>query len=107
MKEQDVMANQIESPWRPMSEAPRDGTAIIVLYDDFSGASIYAFDVEHQVWLHFSGLARQPDRRPFWEFWGDGDLTDGWGWTRAPQALQSELSKWEFPIFDENGQSVR
>ncbi|PWT76442.1 MAG: hypothetical protein C5B60_04135 [Chloroflexi bacterium] len=67
-----------EAPWRPMSEAPRDGTVIIVAYSDFSGASPYAFDEERNMWTLYD-----PDR------WGS-DYSEGfdslkeYGWVPVP-----------------------
>jgi hypothetical protein len=78
-----------------MATVPRDGTASLVFYDDFSGTEILAYDSEQKTWLLFEGLA---DGRPFWDEWGK-TFNHGWGWMPLPQELQEQLAEWALPEF--------
>jgi hypothetical protein len=49
------MPNEMPPPWRPTSEAPRDGTDLLVVYDDFGGVAVI-----------------------FWGELGEPPYTEGW-----------------------------
>jgi hypothetical protein len=51
---------ELPEPWRPMSEAPRDGTPIVALYDDLSGTAVIAWGESQrpphdEMWFEFTG----------------------------------------------------
>jgi hypothetical protein len=79
--------------WLPMAQAPRDGTPIVALYNDFSGGMIVAFSQKQNMWLVCCGLQ---DGRPFW---GAAGLSDAGfsGWIAAPDELCKICADWPLP----------
>ena len=50
---------QVKPPWRPMNEAPHDGTIIIVMYNDLSGLvacfwGVYNDNPNEEGWFEFT-----------------------------------------------------
>jgi len=72
------------SPWRPMAEAPRDGTFIIALWSDFSGAEVLFWDNDKEGWCDL-------DYEPWSEEW----ISDNYyGWVPAPPEASPKLLKY-------------
>ena len=72
---------ELKEPWRPMADAPRDGSTVIVLAADLSCANAFVWDADRDVWLQFAG--DWTDISKVAKYTYDEEL-DGYGWVPGP-----------------------
>jgi len=77
-----------EWPWRPMSEAPRDGTMFLVMYEDYSGAELMCWGDYYDLsnyWLIYNGNGT----------WGEhssaDEILEGYGWMPVPKVIADDI----------------
>lgn len=82
---------ELMAPWRPMSEAPQDGSILIVLFSDMSGTAA----------IFWGEAVKEPHEEGWFEFTkdiGDFDFTDDgdlewYGWVLCPPIPENRQYK--------------
>jgi hypothetical protein len=77
-----------QAPWQSMATAPRDGSIVIVLAEDFSCARCFKWHRMAKCWMMFSDAWY--DNSKVVRYTYDDEL-DGYGWVPGPD-LSSDKS---------------
>jgi hypothetical protein len=94
------MTKQLPPPWRPISEAPRDGTDILVPHSDLSGSSVYFFgdytddkNEEIEGWFEYDGDVGDVENSSFYCGPDEFDHKLGWlPWPKDSDLIERDLN---------------
>jgi hypothetical protein len=71
-----------------MSEAPRDGSTFVVLFEDLSGTGAFRFDAKRSMWMEFE--ADYFDYGIMSEWQNGRETLEGYGWVPMPDAVYNK-----------------